>query len=152
MLLKREYREGMIDAAIKRAIQIPRELAVQDKGPNNKSDERPVFVVSFDPRLPNISAIQNKHWRTMVSMDAYMAEVFPEPPLTAFKRPKNIKEYLVRAKVRGENTREKRKMFGMSKCNKPCQACPFIKEGNVIKYGKTKSGRFSLKLTVKRKI
>ena len=36
-------------------------------------------------------------------------------------------------------------MFGMSKCNKPCQACPFIKEGNVIKYGRNKKWQILVK-------
>ena len=35
----------------------------------------------------------------MVAQNKYMAECFPEPQLTAFKRPRNIKELLIRAKV-----------------------------------------------------
>jgi hypothetical protein len=38
------------------------------------------FVVIDNPRLP----------RAMVAMDQYVAEVFPEAKLTAFKRQKNI--------------------------------------------------------------
>ena len=35
----------------------------------------------------------------MTFMDAYMKEVFPEPPLTAFKRQNNLRDILVRARV-----------------------------------------------------
>ena len=79
----------MINSAIEKARKIPRFKALKEKI-QNLSDRRPVFVVTYDPRLPNIPAIQRKHWRAMVGMDQYMSEVFPEPPLTAFKRPKNI--------------------------------------------------------------
>jgi hypothetical protein len=57
----------------------------------------------------------------MVATDKYIAEVFPEPPL--------IGEYLIRAKVPTHKSRSKREIKGMTKCNKPCHACPFIMEG-----------------------
>ena len=31
--------------------------------------------------------------------DTYLSEVFEHPPLTAFRRPRNIRDYLYRAKV-----------------------------------------------------
>ena len=62
-----------------------------------------------------------------------MAEVFPEPPLIAYRRQKNIKEFLVRAKVPPRNKKTKRTVKGMKKCNKSCHACPFILEGKEIK-------------------
>ena len=132
LLLDREYREGMIDAAINKARSISREKALQEMV-QKESDRRPVFVATYDPRLPDLPGIQKKHWRSMVTSDQYMAEVFPEPPLIAYRRQKNIKEFLVRAKVPPRNTKTKRTLKGMKKCNKPCQACPFILEGKEIK-------------------
>jgi hypothetical protein len=46
----------------------------------------------------------------MVATDQYVAEVFPEPPLTAFRRQKNIREYLIRAKVPPPKSRSKREL------------------------------------------
>ena len=132
LLLDREYREGMIDAAINKARSISREKALQEMV-QKESDRRPVFVATYDPRLPDLPGIQKKHWRSMVTSDQYMAEVFPEPPLVAYRRQKNIKEFLVRAKVPPRNAKTKRNLKGMKKCNKPCQACPFILEGKEIK-------------------
>ena len=102
LLLDREYREGMIDAAINKARSISREKALQEMV-QKESDRRPVFVATYDPRLPDLPGIQKKHWRSMVTSDQYMAEVFPEPPLIAYRRQKNIKEFLVRAKVPPRN-------------------------------------------------
>ena len=87
----------MIDAAINKARSISREKALQEMV-QKESDRRPVFVATYDPRLPDLPGIQKKHWRSMVTSDQYMAEVFPEPPLVAYRRQKNIKEFLVRAK------------------------------------------------------
>ena len=55
MLIERKYQPAMIDGAIKKARAI--KLIAQAK-PSNK---RPVFVVSFDPHLPDISANTQKH-------------------------------------------------------------------------------------------
>ena len=54
--------------------------------------------------------------QTLPSLDQYIAEVFPEPPLS-IQKAKQIK----------------RTLKGMKKCNKPCQVCPFILEGKEIK-------------------
>ena len=70
----------------------------------------------------------------MTFMDAYMKEVFPEPPLTAFKRQKNLRDILVRARVPDPpRPYEKRQIKGMTKCGKACTACPYIKPGNKVK-------------------
>ena len=139
--MERDYRPGMIDAAISKARAVPREKALKHVV-QKVSDRRPVFVVTYNPRLPSIPAIQHKHLIAMVSADQYMTEVFPEPPLTAFRRQKNIGEYLTRAKVPPPKSRSKREIRGRTKCNKPCQACPFIMEGKEVK-----SDNFTWKIT-----
>ena len=136
MLLEREYGEKMIDHAINRARAIPRAQAIK-KVVKNQPSKRPIFVVTFDPRLPNIPNTLKRHWRAMVAQDPYLAEVFPLHPLTAYKRQKNIKDIVVRAKVYQKN-RKQRNLKGMAKCNAPCTACPFILEGsNINKSGKS---------------
>ena len=60
-------------------------------------------MVTYDPRLPDLPGIQKKHWRYVVTPDQYMAEVFPEPSLIAYRRQQNIKEFLVRAKFPPRN-------------------------------------------------
>ena len=117
LLLSRDYKQKSVEAAIDKARQIPKKEAIK-KVVKNEDSRRPVFVVNFDPRLPSITGIIKKHWRTM-TQDPSLAEVFPLPPLVAYKRPQNIKQKLVRAK---------RESKGRKKCLK-CSACPYIKEG-----------------------
>ena len=66
MLLEGEYPRGVIDAAITKAWAIPRQQALR-RVSRPPANNRPVFVVSFDPRLPSLSKIAKKHWRSMVT-------------------------------------------------------------------------------------
>jgi hypothetical protein len=100
LLLNRDYPERLVDSALDKARLIPRNIALRRvirKKQINK--QRPVFAVKYDHRLPSISSIQAKHWRSMTSQDQYMVYIFPQPPLTAFKRQKNLRDLLIRAKV-----------------------------------------------------
>ena len=98
-----------------------------------KIENRPIFAFQYDPRLPALQNIQNKHWRAMVSQDQYLAEVFPEPPLTAFRKQRNIRDILIKAKLPvPAKPYPTRQVNGMVKCGKACTACPFILEGKTV--------------------
>ena len=116
LLLSREYKSGVIKNAIEKARVIPRSEAIK-RMVRKKTNQRPVFVIYYDPRLPSIAKIVSRHWRTM-KQDPYLAEVFPLPPLVAYKRPPNIKDKLIRAKVPEQPPlRPKRNLTGIKKCN-----------------------------------
>ena len=73
----------------------------------------------------------------MIAQDQYLEEVFPEPPLTAFRRQNNIRSILIRAKVPEIPKQYKdRNIKGVKKCGKSCPACPYILEGKSIKVNK----------------
>jgi len=131
MLMDRSYNPSLIDAAIAKARAVPREVALRRVSRPTDSN-RPVFVVSFYPQLPSIPKIVQKHWRSMVHRDQYLEQVFNEPPIVAYKRNRNIKDNLVKAKIQKLNIRPKRILRGMKKCGK-CVVCPYIKEGRSIK-------------------
>jgi hypothetical protein len=65
----------------------------------------------------------------MVSRDPRLQQVFPEPPLVAYKVPPNLRSKLVRAKVpSAPPPRPRRLQQGMKKCGKEnCLVCPYIK-------------------------
>ena len=126
LLLSRDYKPGIINSAIEKARNVPRSEALK-RVSKQKSSRRPVFVMNYDPRLPSIPAIVRKHWRSM-TQDPTLKEIFPEPPLVAYKRPPNIRDKLIRSKVPPPNKIPRRKVPGMKKCNK-CSICPFIQEG-----------------------
>ena len=76
----------------------------------------------------------------MISRNQYLAEVFPSPPLTAYKRQPNLRSHLIRAKVAKAHRRyPQRYQRGMAKCNRNnCTACPFIRVGKDIEINQAK--------------
>ena len=132
-LLDRSYQENVINRAIEKARAVPRIAAIRQvqKPPKTKG---PVFAVTYDPRLPPLGSIGAKHWRSMTSRDTYLADVFKRPPLTAYKRQKNLRQHLVRAKVpRMPKPYPSRTLKGMKRCEDNCTSCPYIIEAKRIK-------------------
>ena len=89
----------------------------------------------------------------MISQDQHLKEVFEAPPLTAFKRQRNIKDSLIRAKVADPPTRksERRKIEGMKRCGKMCTICPYIKEGKEVKVNEEKTWTINKSVTCETK-
>ena len=69
-LIERKYKRSLVDAAIRRARSIPRAQALKQVA-TPILNKRPKFSVTYDPRLPNLPAVQGKHWRSM-TQDAYL--------------------------------------------------------------------------------
>ena len=78
LLIGREYRPRTVEDAIKRVLEIPREEAL--KNHQRKKNERPVFVITYNPALPSVSRILTNHWRVMTK-DPYLKKVIPSPPI-----------------------------------------------------------------------
>ena len=134
LFLDRKYPLGMIESAMKRARAISREKALRPSMAKTTNQRRPVLAVTWDPRLPSLQAINKKHWRSMKISDQHLEKVFPEPPLIAYKRQKNLKDFVVRAKVPPPKTKNPRRMIpGMKNCGKQCHACPYTKQIKEIK-------------------
>lgn len=132
MLLARNYKNNLINAAIDKALKIPRAEAIK-KVIRKQDPDRVVFSIMYDPRLPSISHILNKHYRTMVTTDPKLKEIFPKPPMVAYRRPPTIKDKLIHSKLPEQrNRRSLRQLKGMKKCLK-CVNCSYVKEGKIVK-------------------
>ena len=132
MLLSRNYKKSIINAAIEKAKSIPRSEAIK-KVIRKQDPDRVVFVVQYDPRLPSISNVLHKHYRTMIANDPSLKEVFPKPPMVAYKRPPTIGDKLIRSKVpKLQNRRSSRQLKGMKKCFN-CVNCPYVSKGKAVK-------------------
>ena len=124
MLLEKEYPEGMVNSAIHRAKTITMSQALKPVVAHNET-RGPAFVTFFDPGLPNIQSIQLKQWRSMTNVNPYLQEVFPQPLLVSYKRQKNLKDKLVKAKVaKYIKMKPKRYLKGIKKCGFHCTARP----------------------------
>ena len=108
MLTSRNYNLNDILPIIEKVKKISWTDALKRKK-KHRGNSRPVFTITFVPRLPNLATIQSKHWRPMSSQDSHLAGVFPMPSLLAYKKQSSLKDTLVRAKLPPQNLKPKRK-------------------------------------------
>ena len=120
--------------ALEKARAVPRQKALRKVIKNKQTKhKRPVFALKYDTRFSYITGIQAKHWRSM-TQDPYMVEVFPQQPLTAFRRQNNLRDFLLRAKVPAiKSLYPQRQQRGISKCEKNCTACPYVMSGTKVR-------------------
>ena len=63
-----------------------------------KKNDRVILAVKYHPKLPSVSKILVKHWKTM-TRDNEALDAFPKPPMVAYRQPPNLKSILCRAKL-----------------------------------------------------
>ena len=93
-----------------------------------------IFVQLFHPGLPSISKILKRHHSVMINEDEEMKSVFPLPSLVCYKRHKNIRDELIRAKISLKRCSRK-KPIGFKKCHKSGDACIMCTHG--VDFAKT---------------
>ena len=93
-LVQRGYRGRMVDNAITKVKQLKREDILQRVTREDNNLGRVRAVLRFDRRMPNVSDIMKKNWKTMVNDDKRLLKVFPQPPMVCFTRGKNLREEL----------------------------------------------------------
>ena len=69
---------------------------------------------------------------TFLTQDPYLKEVFPLPPMVAYRRPANLKDKLVRSKIPKTQSRPSRKIPGMKRCRYDCLTCPYVQTGKAV--------------------
>ena len=80
---------------------------------NRKKRTRTTFVITYHPALSNLSSIVREHWTT-IQKHPELCKIFKEPPALAFRKPKSLKDILVRADISPQ-----------SAYNAQCQKCEF---------------------------
>ena len=120
-LEERGYKRKYVVEQIDRARRTAREEALAEK--SKKENTRIPFAVTYHPGLPNIGGVlRNLH--PVLQLSRRCKEAIPEVPMVAFKKPKSLAQYLVRARFT-EAPKEKAK--GTSKCSsKNCQICDYL--------------------------
>ncbi|GFO04316.1 hypothetical protein PoB_003082100 [Plakobranchus ocellatus] len=117
-LQTRGYPLRHIKSAIAKAKQIPRHSAIQKRNnvTTNKNERIP-FVLTYNPALPNISSILKTYLPILHSSDR-CKKAIPSLPVTAFRRPKNLRDLLVHSSTHHTNN------IGFSPCLSPrCKTC-----------------------------
>ena len=118
-LIAQGYHRNIVREQIQRARVVPRENASTPR--RRENDNRIPFVVSYHPGMPNVGGILRELQAVLESSDRCKQAV-KDLPVMAFRRPKNLKDYLVRARLKPANSEAKVK--GTVNCgNKRCMIC-----------------------------
>ena len=121
-LEERGFRPRTINDAFARVSTVERATALK-KQPK-KEIKRIVLPLPYDPRLPAVSSILYRFWKVMIQTPR-LKKVFPDPPMVSWMRPKNLREFLIRAKLPPqENPRKSgREKLGFKHCGRTCTMC-----------------------------
>lgn len=113
-LLLRDYQPCMYDTAFRQVDHDMRQEYLKEKDKTNQNYPL-VFVTPYNPHVGNLKKTLIKHW-DIIENSASLRNVFPAKPLMAFKRGKNLKDSLVRARInRGPEPDELDKLLHLLK-------------------------------------
>ena len=109
--------------AIERARQQKREDLLSYR-PKSESSVL-LFVLAYYPDLPKVRDIVNKHW-PIIEFSSTLSEIFTERPTMAYRRPKNLRDLLVHAKLKPD-MRNDEPLRETRPCGKArCKTCKII--------------------------
>ena len=96
-LRKRGYSGRIIEDQLRKVDVMDRDELLSKRTRTNKTDRVPL-VLTFSKLLPDVRAILQKHSKTLYRSDR-MRDVFPDAPLLAFRRDRNLCDTLVHQKT-----------------------------------------------------
>lgn len=123
------YNKRLVTKGIDRARKTPRANTLLQTPPQRST--RVPFVLTYHPGLPNISKILHQ-FQPILQSSRRCAEAIDEVPMVAYRRPRCLKDMLVRAELRAKDDIDNK---GCHKCGRVnCQICNFIIEGDKFCY------------------
>ena len=122
-LCQRGHKRDYVKTQINKAFNVPRKNTLYYQ--HKKSNDRTVFVTTYNPSLPNFNNIIKKYYPILTASDR-CKNAFRDPPLLAYRRPRNLRDTLVRAKVKTPKTSHSSPPK-ITRCNDGrCKTCKFI--------------------------
>ena len=127
--MDRGYKGGEIDTQLERVKGLQRDTLLNRES-KSKDGTRIPLVLTFHPALNEVHEILRK-CESVLLVDREHRRVFSGKLFVSFRRAKNFKDTLVRAKLQPENEELVEK--GTHKCNgRRCQICPMMQEGSMF--------------------
>ena len=109
-----------MDKQLGKASLISQTETLQPHPQQHRSTQRVPLVITYHPALSRTSRTLRKHLNVLHISDRLKAAI-PDPPIVAFRRPHNLRDLLVRAKLKRTNTPTQ---TGNGPCNSTrCKTC-----------------------------
>jgi hypothetical protein len=118
----RGYPANIVEAAQQRASGVTRREALEPSRTDESNEDRTILVLTYHPHNIAIKNILMKNFN-IIQDDPDLRQIFPKPPLVAYKRDTSLRDHLVHTTHRqAMNTQP-----GNSPCRQlGCKTCPFI--------------------------
>ena len=94
-----------------------------------KTTTRIPFVLTYHSELPSVRKIINDHWN-ILQTKSKLRKTYKERPLVAYRRPKNLRDLLVKAEFQWEKGQDI--TLGSRPCGK-CSWCRSMQNTNEFK-------------------
>jgi hypothetical protein len=135
----RQYPTPTVESALTRTGNLNREATLMPKTTSD-SEDRPVLAIKYHPHNLQVKNVLLRNFH-IIQDDPDLAEIFPKPPLVAYKRDNNIRDQLVRAQFK-EPSSNQPNTPGTSRCDRArCKTCPFIDGSDHLQFP---SGTFNI--------
>jgi hypothetical protein len=123
-LQQRGYPSHLILKYLNKAIQIPRETALL---PSTKPKflTRPPLVLTYNPAFKTLPKVLH-HLFEQIDIDPNCKVQFPEHPILAFRRPKNLGDFLISSKF------QEHPPIRSKHASKTCLTCPARFKGTTL--------------------
>ena len=122
-LIRRGYKEGLINREFKKVDKVERKDALKRKN-RKKQNDTVVLVLTYSRHLPDIHNIVRSKMHLLYKSEK-MKKIFKKPPLVAYRRGANLADVLIHGKLN--------KMMNKENSNKTvpcgeagCSVCPHV--------------------------
>ena len=126
-LKKRGYKYRSVNEVLQKVDNLTRNELLEYRNQDDKNESRVPLVVTCNRRLPHIQEIVHDRM-SVLHRSEKMMKVFPEAPLTAYRRDTNMEDMLVHSKY-NKIFRRETYIEGTHKCDKNCAVCMHMKVG-----------------------
>ena len=125
------YDEQCVNKGLRRAQGKTRAAVLGDQAGRSKArNERPVLSITYHPHNLPVTNIIKKNFH-IIQSDPDLEDLFPQPPLVAFKRDTSLRDQLVHSKLLSSSNNT---APGTHPCGLPgCKICPHVSSATNIR-------------------
>ena len=124
----RGYDEKHLSKTVESVRKMKREDLLKDKEIENKEDSR-ILVLTWHPSLRKASSVLAQN-HSILANDNRLASIFKEKSIVAYRRRKNLKNFLCRNDVRERKQQENSKCSGCNLCKVMSQKDTVVNQNN----------------------
>ncbi|CAN7978080.1 unnamed protein product [Ixodes persulcatus] len=97
-LIEQNYTPPVVDSAIERARALDRDKLLTGTPPDRRENRKNNLVLTYSNNMPNINNILKRHFN-IIQQSERLRNIIPSPPRAVFRRHRNLKDMIVRART-----------------------------------------------------